>query len=92
ETVAADGRVQAWVIGSGTDATERDAEETAALRGILSGNVPVVTDAGALDLAPAASAPVIVTPHARELARLRAALGLDPEAAEDDDARERAAA
>ncbi|MFX7029414.1 hypothetical protein ABTH93_20975, partial [Acinetobacter baumannii] len=28
ETVAADGRVQAWVIGSGTDATERDAEET----------------------------------------------------------------
>ncbi|MHA4893065.1 NAD(P)H-hydrate dehydratase, partial [Enterococcus faecium] len=65
---------------------------TAALRGILSGNVPVVTDAGALDLAPAASAPVIVTPHARELARLRAALGLDPEAAEDDDARERAAA
>ncbi|MFM9587264.1 NAD(P)H-hydrate dehydratase, partial [Streptomyces caniscabiei] len=36
--------------------------------------------------------PVIVTPHARELARLRAALGLDPEAAEDDDARERAAA
>lgn len=92
ETVTADGRAQAWVIGSGTDAAERDAAETAALRGILSGEVPVVTDAGALDLAPAASAPVIVTPHARELARLREALGLDPEAAEGDDAREGAAA
>ncbi|RWR15753.1 NAD(P)H-hydrate dehydratase [Microbacterium enclense] len=91
ETVTADGRVQAWVIGSGTDAGERDAEETAALRGILSGDVPVVADAGALNLVPAASAPVIVTPHARELARLREALGLDPDAALDDDARERAA-
>lgn len=92
ETVTADGRVQAWVIGSGTDAAERDAAETAALRGILSGEVPVVADAGALDLVPAASAPVIVTPHARELARLREALGLAPDAAEGDEARERAAA
>lgn len=91
ETVTADGRVQAWVIGSGTDAAERDAAETAALRGILSGEVPVVADAGALDLVPAASAPVIVTPHARELARLRAALGLDPSDAADDDEREREA-
>lgn len=91
ETVTADGRVQAWVIGSGTDAAERDAAETAVLRGILSGEVPVVADAGALDLVPAASAPVIVTPHARELARLREALGLDPDVATDDDARERAA-
>lgn len=91
ETVTADGRVQAWVIGSGTDAAERDAAETAALRGILSGEVPVVADAGALDLVPAASAPVIVTPHARELARLRETLGLAAEAAADEEARERAA-
>ena len=91
ETVTADGRVQAWVIGSGTDAAERDAAETAALRGILSGEVPVVADAGALDLVSAASAPVIVTPHARELARLRAALGLGPSTAADDDEREREA-
>lgn len=92
ETVTADGRVQAWVIGSGTDAAERDAAETAALRGILSGGVPVVADAGALDLVPAASAPVIVTPHSRELAKLRAALGLDAVDAADDDERERVAA
>lgn len=90
ETVTADGRVQAWVIGSGTDAAERDAAETAALRGILNGDVPVVVDAGALDLVPEATAPVIVTPHAREMDRLRDALGL-PAASTADDARERAA-
>ncbi|CAH0183177.1 ADP/ATP-dependent (S)-NAD(P)H-hydrate dehydratase [Microbacterium sp. Bi128] len=88
ETVTADGRVQAWVIGSGTDAAERDASETAALRGILAGSEPVVADAGALDLVASASAPVIVTPHARELARLREALGLEARTAADDDARE----
>lgn len=91
ETVTADGRVQAWVIGSGTDATERAVTETAALRGILGGDVPVVVDAGALDLVPGATASVIVTPHARELARLRRALGLSDVSATDDDARERAA-
>lgn len=80
ETVAADGRVQAWLIGSGTTADARSDAEARALRGILAGDVPVVVDAGALDLAPAAAAPVIATPHAREHARLRAALGLDPDA------------
>lgn len=89
ETVTADGRVQAWVIGSGTDAAQREASETAALRGILDGDVPVVVDAGALDLVPGAKAPVIVTPHARELTRLREALGLTATDARDDDERER---
>ena len=36
ETVTADGRVQAWVIGSGTDAAVRTAADTEALRGLLS--------------------------------------------------------
>jgi hydroxyethylthiazole kinase-like uncharacterized protein yjeF len=76
ETVTADGRVQAWVIGSGTDAAVRTASDTAALRGLLSDTDPVVVDAGALDLAAEATAPRILTPHDREHARLRAALGL----------------
>ncbi|MFD4959462.1 NAD(P)H-hydrate dehydratase [Microbacterium sp. NPDC058389] len=78
ETVTADGRVQAWVIGSGTDAATRTPADTAALRAVLSDTDPVVADAGALDLAveDEATAPRILTPHDREHARLRAALGL----------------
>ncbi|MFH8250814.1 NAD(P)H-hydrate dehydratase [Microbacterium sp. B2969] len=76
ETVTQDGRVQAWLIGSGTDASSRRGDETHALRGILAGDAPVVVDAGALDLVVAATAPVVVTPHAREHAKLRSALGL----------------
>ncbi|MET2012126.1 NAD(P)H-hydrate dehydratase [Microbacterium chocolatum] len=76
ETVTAGGRVQAWVLGSGTDAATRAPAETSALRDLLDGEVPIVVDAGALDLAPDASAPRILTPHAREHDRLRAALGL----------------
>lgn len=86
ETVAAPaiGRshVDAWVIGSGTDASRRTAEDEQELRLILSGTAPVVVDAGALDLAIGAAAPCILTPHAGEHARLRARLGL-PEPGDD---------
>ncbi len=84
ETVTAPGRVQAWVLGSGTDAASRTAAQTDELRRILRGTQPVVVDAGALDLAPGASAPRIVTPHAREHDALRARLGLDPAPADAD--------
>lgn len=76
ETVTVDGRVQAWLVGSGTDAAGRADAETEVLRGILSSNPPVIVDAGALDLAPQATAPMIVTPHGREHSRLRELLGL----------------
>lgn len=94
ETVAADGRVQAWLIGSGTDATERSAAETAALRGILDAEAPVVVDAGSLDLVPArtGAAPIVVTPHDRELAVLRAAAHLEPVPLSTPHERDRAAA
>ena len=83
ETVAAADvgrtRVGAWVIGSGTDAEHRDADDARALDHILRGMSPVVIDAGALDLARSATAPRILTPHAGEFARLRTHLGM-PEA------------
>lgn len=69
-------RIGAWVIGSGTDAAERADTERDALREILSGRVPVVVDAGAIDLVVGATAPVVVTPHAGEFSRLREQLGI----------------
>ncbi len=78
-TTAPDGgpvRADAWVIGSGTDAAARTESETAALRALLTDADPVVVDAGALELLPETTAPVIATPHAGEFVRLRAALGL----------------
>lgn len=73
-------RADAWVIGSGTDAAHRTPEEQAVLQRILAGDAPVVVDAGALDLARGAAAPLVLTPHAGELARLRMALGLGEDA------------
>jgi NAD(P)H-hydrate repair Nnr-like enzyme with NAD(P)H-hydrate dehydratase domain len=75
--------VGAWVIGSGTDAVHRTPDEERALRDILSGAATVVVDAGALDLAPTASAPLVVTPHAGEFARLRDLLGLRSKGTDD---------
>jgi len=78
-------RVGAWVIGSGTDPAERTEEETAALREILAGAVPVVVDAGALDLASGATAPFVITPHAGEFARLQRTLRLGADQGESTD-------
>lgn len=69
EAVTVDGRVQAWVLGSGQDPAERDERTAARLHAALAQDVPVVLDAGALDLHAEARGPVLVTPHAGELAR-----------------------
>lgn len=71
EAVPADGRVQAWLLGSGVDTEDRD---TALLERALAQGLPVVLDSGALDLRDRASGPVVLTPHFRELARV---LGAD---------------
>lgn len=84
-------RPGAWVIGSGTDAAHRSDAETAQLREILAGTAPVVVDAGALDLAAGAAAPLLLTPHAGEFARLVEGLRL-PSAERDPGAAVAAAA
>lgn len=70
EAVTADGRVQAWLLGSGMDAAHRDAQTTERLERALASGVPVVLDAGALDLLSKRTGPVIITPHFGELARM----------------------
>jgi hydroxyethylthiazole kinase-like uncharacterized protein yjeF len=76
ERVADAGRVQAWVCGSGLGTDERAKGE---LRAVLAAPVPVVLDADALTLLVDGSraeslrgrkAPMVVTPHDREFARL----------------------
>ena len=81
EVVTAAGRVQAWLIGSGMDASARPQDDAHRLEQALSDGTPLVIDAGALDLVGRASGPVIITPHYRELAGvLAAAADDDPDA------------
>jgi ADP-dependent NAD(P)H-hydrate dehydratase / NAD(P)H-hydrate epimerase len=66
EVVVGEGRVQAWVIGSGGGA---DAEQ--ALTDALRDGVPVVVDADGLShVTGRVGVPALLTPHAGELARM----------------------
>jgi hydroxyethylthiazole kinase-like uncharacterized protein yjeF len=86
EIVVADGRVQAWVVGSGGDA---DAEQ--ALADSLADRVPTVVDADALQHlngsrlrstgSGRSSGELVLTPHAGELARM---LGVEREEIESE--------
>ncbi len=80
EVVVADGRVQAWVVGSGGDA---DAEQ--ALADSLADGVPTVVDADALRHvgldARSTASDLVLTPHAGELATM---LGVEREKIEAD--------
>lgn len=71
EAVASDGRVQAWLLGSGMDPVDRD---TTVMDRALAQGLPTVLDGGALDLRARTTGPVVLTPHYRELARV---LGAD---------------
>jgi len=70
EAVTAEGRVQAWVLGSGWDTARSDELTRMLLEPVFEGTAPTVLDAGALDLWPRIGAPRVLTPHAGELARL----------------------
>lgn len=77
EVVHGRGRVQAWVVGpgSGDDVAEQ-------LAACLDDGVPLVVDAGAIEHLPQGpQVPVLLTPHAGELARL---LDVDRETVEAD--------
>ncbi len=79
EVVPGPGRVQAWVLGPGVDPD--DAGQAEHVRAALAGEDPCVVDAGALGVLPAllrageVRAPLLLTPHAGELARLLTDLG-----------------
>lgn len=65
EVVVGEGRVQAWVVGSGGDANAGKALAEAVADG-----VPVLVDADALQHFDGAEVPAVLTPHAGELARM----------------------
>jgi ADP-dependent NAD(P)H-hydrate dehydratase / NAD(P)H-hydrate epimerase len=67
ESVVTNGRVQAWLIGSGTD--YRDYADDSAMDAMRQG-VPVILDGGALHLHEKRVGPLVLTPHFRELARI----------------------
>ena len=74
EAVPGEGRVQAWCIGPGLDpddTNEGAQEQRAVARAALASDVPVLLDAGGLDLLEGRrEAPTLLTPHAGECARL----------------------
>jgi ADP-dependent NAD(P)H-hydrate dehydratase / NAD(P)H-hydrate epimerase len=66
EVVVGEGRVQAWVVGSGGDELASDA-----LSAALRDDVPLVVDADALRHLPLPTGrPALLTPHAGELAEM----------------------
>ncbi|WP_206446829.1 ADP-dependent NAD(P)H-hydrate dehydratase [Agrococcus sp. KRD186] len=64
------GSVDAWLLGSGQDARERDPALRALLLEALGSGAPCIVDAGALDLVRGHAGPTIITPHEGELMRL----------------------
>ncbi|GAA3892748.1 hypothetical protein GCM10022381_38060 [Leifsonia kafniensis] len=76
EIVRGAGRVQAWLTGSGMDAGTRSTETTAMVAAALAEGLPSVVDAGCLDLV-VGGAPIVITPHFRELSALLSRHGIE---------------
>ena len=93
EALVQPGKVDAWVAGSGISDKKYDDLSTwlrhrwfALLK---AQSVPIILDAGALNLVGKFSQPTLITPHAGELAKLLKSRGLSasPEAIESDPAK-----
>lgn len=82
EAVTVDGKVQAWLIGSGMADFGEDSLTAARVQTALESGLPAVLDAAALPVARDCTGPAVLTPHEGELAKLlgkdRAELRLDP--------------
>lgn len=89
ESVTSPGRVQAWLLGSGIDPATVDSVTRERFAEAAASGVPLVLDAGALSVRIDTEAPVVVTPHFRELAK---ATGRDVQDIADDPASAAAAA
>lgn len=73
EVVTAPGRVQAWAAGSGVDPSDagRAEDVSEAIGRAVGDGVPIMLDAGALELLPESlPGTAVLTPHAGELTRL----------------------
>ncbi|TBN56253.1 NAD(P)H-hydrate dehydratase [Glaciihabitans arcticus] len=75
EAVLGNGRVQAWLIGSGTDAAHPEPRSAGWVDAALAQNLPTVLDGGAIERVRDTGGPTVITPHYRELGRV---LGVDP--------------
>ncbi|MBX3087827.1 MAG: NAD(P)H-hydrate dehydratase [Cryobacterium sp.] len=82
EAVTVDGKVQAWLIGSGMTDLSADSLTAARVQTAIESGLPAVLDAAALSVARDWVGPAVLTPHEGELAKLlgkdRAELRLDP--------------
>lgn len=70
-------RCDAWILGSGTDPAQRSFAEREMLHALMSGNKPLIVDAGALTeiLETTVHAPAVLTPHRGEFISLWRGLG-----------------
>ena len=85
EVVVGQGRVQAWLLGSGMN-PDHLGEAAVDLASAAASGVPLACDAGALDFARLATGPTVITPHFRELAGLltRAGASVNPRTIAED--------